>query len=135
MMMAFAGLHNTALRSGFNTLCDDQIHAIERHLETNINLLRPVQAFAQENPSNDWGAMHQFVENFSLLAKDVARYYWWNPAIAPSLVQPLEAYPEDSSRVSFGVDAIRPLIARASLNDMPAAGFLAPRSAEENRCA
>lgn len=130
-MIAFADLHNTALRTGFRTMCDDEIHAIQRHLETNINLLRPVQAFAEENPSNDWGAMHQFVEKFSLLAKDVARYYWWNPALAPGIVQPLEAYPEDSSRVSLGIDSIRPLIARAKLTDMPAAGFLPPRSSGE----
>jgi diguanylate cyclase (GGDEF)-like protein/PAS domain S-box-containing protein len=132
MMMAFVGFHRSALRTAFQTMCDDEVHAIEQHLETNINLLRSVQAFAQESPANDWGTMHEFVGNFSLLAKDVARYYWWNPAIAPSLVQPLEAYPEDSARVSFSVEAIRPLVARAKVQDLPAAGFLPPRFPGEN---
>ncbi|HEY3825776.1 MAG TPA: EAL domain-containing protein [Bryobacteraceae bacterium] len=132
MMIGLAGLHRNSVRSGFQTMCDDEVHAIQQHLETNINLLRSVQAFAQENPANDWGAMHQFVGNFSLLAKDVARYYWWNPAIAPDLAQPLEAYPEDSARVSFGAAAIRALVARVAVNDLPSAAILPPRSPGEN---
>jgi diguanylate cyclase (GGDEF)-like protein/PAS domain S-box-containing protein len=132
VMIAFVGLHRSALRSGFLTLCDGESLAIEQHLETNLNLLRAVQAFAQENPANDWGAMHQFVESFSLLAKDVARYYWWNPAIAPALAQPLEAYPEDSARVSLSVGAIRYLVARAAASGTPAAMFLPARSEGEN---
>lgn len=132
LMLAFVALHRNALQPGFRTKCDDDVHAIEQHLETNINLLRSVQAFAQQNPANDWGAMHQFVENFSLLAKDVARYYWWNPAIAPSLAQPLEAYSADSTRVSFNVDVVRPLVARARATDAPAAQFLLPRAPGES---
>lgn len=131
MMIGLAGLHRNSLRSGFRTMCDGQVHAIQQHLETNINLLRSVQAFAQEDPANDWGAMHQFVGNFSLLAKDVARYYWWNPAIAPDLA-PLDAYPEDSARVSFSAAAIRPLVARAAVNDLPAAAILPSRAPGEN---
>lgn len=132
VMVTFVAFHRSALRSGFQTMCRDDIHAIEQHLETNLDLLRSVQAFAQQSPSNDWDSMHRFVENFSLLAKDVARYYWWNPDIAPALVQPLEAYPEDSTRVSFNAAAIHPLITRSLQNDAPAAMFIAPRSLGEH---
>ena len=40
MLVTFVGLAAHLCRTGFQTACDDEVHTIQQHLDTNINLLR-----------------------------------------------------------------------------------------------
>jgi diguanylate cyclase (GGDEF)-like protein/PAS domain S-box-containing protein len=122
--VVFAAFDRSVRKAQYEMACDNRILAIRRHVETNITLLRALQAFARDNPDRDWSAMHKFVKNFTPLAQDIARYYWWNPSAAPGIVQPLEAYPADATNVIFSGQVVKAAIERADETDLPAVTIL-----------
>src|SRR5271166_3494713 len=122
--MSFAGVQRRAHKGQFDTACDNRSLVIRRHIDSNITLLKALQAYAGSSTNNDWSSMNHFVINFTPLGKDIVRYYWWNPAVSPDAAEPLEPYPADSARVVFSPDSIRRLIAEAAAKDAPAATLL-----------
>ena len=113
----FVAVQRRVERASYETACDTRTLAIRRNLETNLMLLRALQAYARAGTNHDWGSMNRFVANFTPLGKDVARYYWWNPRISPRAAQPLQPYPEDSARVEFNTAAMHRLIQDAAVGD------------------
>jgi diguanylate cyclase (GGDEF)-like protein/PAS domain S-box-containing protein len=122
--ISFVGVQRRAQKGQFQAACENRSLVIRRHIESNITLLKALQAYAGSGTDKNWHSMNRFVTNFTPLGKDIARYYWWNPAISPDSAQPLEAYPEDSARVVFSRDAITNLIAQAASTGAPAATML-----------
>jgi len=114
---AFVAVQRHTERGRYETACDTRTLAIRRHLETDLMLLRALQAYARAGTDHDWASMNRFVVNFTPPGKDIARYYWWKPRISPREVQPLQAYPEDSARVEFSTDAMHHLIQESSASD------------------
>lgn len=122
--MSFVAVQRRAHKSQFETACDNRSLAIRRHVDSNITLLKALKAYAGSSTNNDWRSMNRFVINFTPPGKDIARYYWWNPAVSPDAAEPLEPYPADSARVVFSAEAIKRLIAEARAKDAPAATLL-----------
>jgi diguanylate cyclase (GGDEF)-like protein/PAS domain S-box-containing protein len=122
--VSFVGVQWRAHQGEFNAACDNRSFAIQRHIDSNITLLKALRAYAGSGNDRNWGSMHRFVTSFAPLGKDLTRYYWWNPVISPGAAQALEAYPEDSSRVVFSLEAIKRLIAQSASKEAPAATLL-----------